>query len=197
MDITNSEVQEYIRSLLPAREGHLAEMEKDARERRIPIVSPETAAFLYIQVKAQRAKEVLEIGTAIGYSTYWLARGVEETGGRVTAVEISPGNVVEAKENWQRLGIGGQVELIEGDAVKVLPNLDRKFDFIFLDANKSRYPELFPHCYRLLKPGGVWVVDNVLFKGQVLGNDVDALTGSGEKGTVNKIRPFVAKLKEF
>ncbi|MDA8236207.1 MAG: O-methyltransferase [Clostridia bacterium] len=189
MDITNPQVQEYIRNLLPVRQGILAEMERDARERKIPIVSPETAMFLYILMKTQRAGEVLEIGTAIGYSTYWLARGVEDTGGRVTAIEISPGNIAEARENWQRLGMKERVELIEGDAVEVLPTLDREFDCIFLDANKSRYPELFSHCYRLLKPGGLWITDNVLFQGQVVGKDGD------EPGI--KTRPLVAKLKEF
>jgi len=194
MDITNPIIQQYIRAQLPVRTGHLTELEKQAEERKIPIVYPETAMLLYILLKAQRAREVLEIGAAIGYSTYWLARGVEGTGGRVTTVELSRGNAAEARENLRRLGCSDRVDLLEGDARQILPRLVKEFDCIFLDANKTQYPAIFDYCYRLLRPGGLWVTDNVLFQGQVIdGQEED----SGKPGMTVKRRPLVDKLKEY
>lgn len=118
--------------------------------------------FLNLLVKATQAKNVLEIGTSNGYSAIWICLGLEETGGKMTTIDIDPQRVKEAKENLRKAGLAHRVTLLEGDAHKVVETLPGPFDFIFLDADKGNEMDYFNKLFPKLQPGGVIVVHNAI-----------------------------------
>jgi predicted O-methyltransferase YrrM len=131
------------------------------RPKRMLNISRATGEFLTVLVKATSSRRVLEIGTSNGYSTLWLARGVKETGGAVTTVEFSEYKTSLAKVNFERSGLNPFIDQICDDAGNVLARApDAHFDFIFLDSERSKYPTWWPHLNRVLRPGGLLVVDN-------------------------------------
>ena len=137
----------------------LEEIEAMARRRYVPIVGREKGRFLYLLAKAARASKVLEMGVAVGYSTIWLAKAVG-LGGRVLSVEIDEDFCREARQNIEKAGFAGVVEVRLGDAVEVVPRLEETFDFIFLDTDKGDYVRLFEPCLDHLRSGGVLAADN-------------------------------------
>lgn len=160
-------LSDYLRTLAPKRDALLQLMEQEGREENIPISEPQVAGFLHLLAKIHGSKNVLEIGTATGYSTIWLARAVVPFGGRVTTIELNHLRHRRAREYFQRAGIDKYIDAYLGDALQILPKLTGPYDFIFLDAAKGQYIAFFEHAYKLLSPGGVMVADNVLFKGFV------------------------------
>lgn len=125
-------------------------------------LDPASAEFLAAMVKATRAYAVLEIGTSNGYSTVWLADAVSETGGRVVSVDNDPEAAVAALENLEAVGLAGPVDLITSDAGTYLRELTDQVDLIFLDAERPAYAGYWPDLLRILRSGGLLVVDNVL-----------------------------------
>src|SRR5690554_5576362 len=115
----------------PERDNYLLQMEKKAGEEYIPIIKPEVGQFLAVLLKAKRPKRILEIGTAIGYSTIWMARAVKDT--EIVTIEINEEMYHEARRNFTALAIDGQINQKLGDALEVLPYLRREFDFVFID----------------------------------------------------------------
>ncbi|AET70638.1 putative O-methyltransferase [Desulfosporosinus orientis DSM 765] len=162
------EMEQYLESLLGERDTLLREIEEQALKETIPIVTPMVGNFLNLLVHMSKAKRILEIGTAIGYSTIWLAHGAKETGGHVTTIDMNKDRLARAKENINRAGLSEQVTAIEGDARKVLKTLDSEFDFVFVDAAKGEYLEYLNLIYPLIEQRGLLVVDNVLFRGWVV-----------------------------
>ncbi|MBE7030246.1 MAG: O-methyltransferase [Ruminococcaceae bacterium] len=159
--ITNPDVERFLRA--HAGGFSLPEVEAYAHANYIPILKPETAQLLQFLCVTLNPSRILEIGTAIGYSTTLLSRY-----GAVTTVEKDAERAAYAREVLAQYAPEGNVHLIEDDAetvVRMLP--DQHYDLIFLDANKSYYNRYLPDCKRLLKEGGVLVADNVLFDGMV------------------------------
>jgi predicted O-methyltransferase YrrM len=115
-----------------------------------------------------KAQAILEIGTAIGYSTIWLARAAEITGGHVTTIDMNKDRCARALIYFERAGLQNCITALEGDARKLLQKLDSTFDFVFIDAAKGEYLEYLKLIYPLIAPGGLLVVDNVLFRGWVV-----------------------------
>ena len=144
-------VQKVLRSIKAADKGQLAVSEEDGR-------------FLRVLVAARSAKSVLEIGAASGYSGIWLGLGARESGGRVVAVEYDARRGKEAAANIRAAGLGGVVEVVQGDAFAVIPRLPGTFDFVFLDAWKPDYKRFFDLVFPRLAPGGVFVAHNVVNK---------------------------------
>jgi predicted O-methyltransferase YrrM len=149
----------------------LKELEaKDAEERvqglpsslRMRNITPDVGLFLNILVKSTKATSVLEIGTSNGYSTIWLGLATHENNGQLITLEVDPKKVKMAKGNLEKSGLVNTVKLIEGDAKETLSILDKKFDFVFLDAEKEDYLEFFHLIFPKLKVGGVIVADNVI-----------------------------------
>jgi caffeoyl-CoA O-methyltransferase len=149
----------------------LKELEaKDAEERvrglpsseRMRNITPDVGLFLNILVKSTKAINVLEIGTSNGYSTIWLGLATQENKGQLITLEVDPLKVKMAKENLEKAGLANTVKLIEGDAKQTLSILEKKFDFVFLDAEKEDYLEYFQLIFPKLKVGGVIVADNVI-----------------------------------
>jgi predicted O-methyltransferase YrrM len=119
-------------------------------------------------VTMSRAKSILEIGTAIGYSTIWLARAAEMSGGHVTTIDMNKDRLARAVQYFERAGLSEHITALEGDARKILPGLSATYDFVFIDAAKGEYLDYLNHINSLIIPGGVLVVDNVLFRGWVV-----------------------------
>ena len=131
------------------------------RPRRMLNITRDTGEFLSVLVQATAARRVLEIGTSNGYSTLWLASATRATGGAVTTVELSDYKVGCARQNFSRSGLASSITLVQDDAGRVLERaVDASFDLIFLDAERLEYPGWWPHLKRVLRPGGLLVVDN-------------------------------------
>ena len=162
------EMEKYLETLLGQREPLLQEMEEQALKEMIPVVTPTVGNYLNLLIHMSKAQSILEIGTAIGYSTIWLARAAEETGGRVTTIDLNKDRLKRSQEYFERAGLGNRITAIAGDARKILPTLDSTFDFVFIDAAKGEYLEYLSHIYPLIAPEGLLVVDNVLFRGWVV-----------------------------
>ena len=131
------------------------------RPRRMLNITRDTGEFLSVLVQATAARRVLEIGTSNGYSTLWLANAARTTGGAVTTVELSDYKVGLARQNFSRSGLAASITLVQDDAGRVLERaVDASFDLVFLDAERPEYPGWWPHLKRVLRPGGLLVVDN-------------------------------------
>ncbi|HEX8355409.1 MAG TPA: O-methyltransferase [Pyrinomonadaceae bacterium] len=167
--IVQPEQAEYLERLLPANTGLLAEMEAYAEAHQVPIADREVARFLEITARANGARRVLEIGMAIGYSVIHLARGMSE-GGLVVTIEPSEEMIARSEEFIARANLSDRVRVERGEALEVLPRLaGETFDAVFLDALKEEYAQYLELSLPLLRVGGVVVVDNLLWGGQVAG----------------------------
>lgn len=142
----------------------ILEMESFAIENRIPILDRHAAAFLELQIRISKPKRVLEIGTAIGYSSIRIARNLSNKAVLHT-IEKSEDNIKLAEENFSKSGFSEKIVLYKGDALEIMPNLSSKYDFIFLDADKEDYKRLFDYSLMLLKKKGILFVDNLLWHG--------------------------------
>ena len=124
-------------------------------------ITPDTGEFLAVLVKATGARHILEVGTSNGYSTLWLADAVEPVDGAVTTIELAPAKIEMARANFARAGLDTRITLLEGDAGTMLANLfDASFDLLFLDSKRSDYLDWWPDIRRILRAGGLLVVDN-------------------------------------
>jgi predicted O-methyltransferase YrrM len=131
------------------------------RPRRMLNITRDTGEFLSVLVQATAARRVLEIGTSNGYSTLWLANAARAMGGSVTTVELSDYKVGLARQNFSRSGLAASITLVQDDAGRVLERaVDASFDLVFLDSERPEYPGWWPHLKRVLRPGGLLVVDN-------------------------------------
>lgn len=160
----------YLDNLLPESAGVLAEMEKYAAENRVPIADREVARFLETTAHAIKAENCLEIGLAIGYGAAHLAKGISSSG-KVLTIEPSQGMIDLARNFLDKLELSAKVEIIEGMALDVLPDLRQTFDLIYLDAVKTEYAGYLKLCLPLLRVGGVVIVDNLLWGGAVAGEN--------------------------
>lgn len=159
---------EYLERLLPASTGLIAEMEEYAAEHKVPIADREVALFLEITARAIKARRVLEIGMAISYSVIHLARGMSEQGLIVT-IEPSEEMIVRSEDYLQRAGLRERVRIERGRALEVMPHLSEIFDLVFIDALKEEYSQYLDLALPQLREGGVVIVDNLLWGGQVAG----------------------------
>jgi predicted O-methyltransferase YrrM len=159
-------IEDYVRSLVPEPDPVLAEMIAHADRDGIPIVYPETGRLLEVLVAATGARAAVEVGTAIGVSTLHIARALSE-GGSVISFEVDAERRDAAREYLERAGVGSRVDLRLGDGTQGLAELEGPFDFAFLDAGKGDYPRQLKLALRLLRPGGVVAIDNVLLSGAV------------------------------
>ncbi|MCS0581113.1 O-methyltransferase [Massilia pinisoli] len=124
-------------------------------------ITPDTGEFLAVLVKATGARRILEIGTSNGYSTLWLADAAAPVDGAVTTIELAHDKIEMARANFARAGLDTRITLLEGDAGAMLDSLfDASFDLLFLDSKRSAYLDWWPDIRRVLRPGGLLVVDN-------------------------------------
>ena len=153
-------------------EGGLGEIEAYANELGIPIVPHETAKFLDFFTATMQPSQILEIGTAIGFSASLMAQHLQADG-HLTTIDRYEKMYERAKENFKKLGLEDRITLIEGDAADVLPTLEGSYDLIFMDSAKAKYIEFYPECMRLLRQGGVLIIDDVFQGGTVLDDEAE------------------------
>ena len=159
------DLEGYFRQFVPSRDALLLELEEEARQEGIPIVGPVVGELLYILVRASRARNILELGTATGYSAIYLARACDESNGRVLTLENDVRMADRARANFEKAELAHRIEIKTGQAIEEIANMNTPFDFMFMDIDKEDYVAVLPHCTRLLKSGGLLVADNVGFTG--------------------------------
>ena len=165
------ELQAYLDGLVPKRDPLLARMEEEAHRENIPIVDPHEGMLLYLLTKISRAKSLLELGTATGYSGIWLLRG--SNGGSLTTFEVDHKRAEKARSNFAEAGLGKQALVVEQDAMGGLERLDVRFELCFIDLLNSfpseevteRVVEL---CLGRLLHGALLMADNALRQGEVV-----------------------------
>lgn len=165
--INNEDILHYLRTEQKQLTGSLGELEELAHENGVPVIPHETVVFLQFLLKQKQPKNVLEIGTAIGFSASLMAETLGEDA-KITTIDRFPVMIEKAKKNFEKLGLTDQVTLLEGDAADLLSSLEGPYDFIFMDSAKSKYITFLPECLRLLSDDGVLMVDDVFQAGTVL-----------------------------
>jgi predicted O-methyltransferase YrrM len=161
------DLDRYIRDLLPERDPVIMEMERQARERDIPIVGPAVASLLGVLARSIKARRVFELGSAIGYSTAFFAQAVGP-GGTVFYTDGDPANAREARDYLGRLNLLDRVAIATGEAIGLLKNTPGDFDVVFLDIDKDGYPAALEAAAPRVRPGGFLLADNVLWSGRVV-----------------------------
>src|SRR5271167_1524903 len=152
--------------MLPQREPVLQEIERQAKERDIPIVGPAVGRLFYQYARLLNAKNVFEMGSAIGYSTLWWAKAVGEDG-KVHYTDGSRKNADEARRYFQQAGVADRIEVHVGDALEILSERKEHFDILFNDVDKHDYPRVFHMAAARVRPGGLFITDNALWHGDV------------------------------
>lgn len=185
-------IVDYINGILPESKGILKELEEYADERFIPIIQREVKGFLASLLEYKRPYRILEVGTAIGYSSLFFSEYLSD-GGEIYTLEKDEKYVALARSNIERAKKSDVIHLIEGSAEETIKTIDKELDMVFLDANKSQYKHYFDVIFPLLKPGGIIVCDNILYKGMTA---TDELLPRKHYAIVNNIRDFLKFLCE-
>lgn len=163
---TQEDVDKYIYDLLPERDAVVQEIEKYADEHRVPIIGPAVARLLTLLVQVSGAVRIFEMGSAIGYSTIWLARAAGPKA-EVFYTDGDPANAKRAQEYFRKAGVAKRIKVQVGNALDLVKKAPGKFDFIFNDVDKHQYPDALRAALPKLKRGGLFVTDNTLWSGKV------------------------------
>lgn len=165
--IVDERMTTFINSLDAGNTPFLDQLEERAHQDYVPIIRREMQSFLKVLLKMQKPLKILEVGTAVGFSTLLFCEYAPEKA-MVTTIEKYEKRIPVAKENFKKAGRERQIRFLEGDAAEILKGLDEKFDFIFMDAAKGQYIHFLPDVMRLLETGGILVSDNVLQDGDII-----------------------------
>jgi len=165
--ITDPKIEKYMYDLLPPRDEVLAEIEAYAAEHKVPIIGPAVARFLASLVTLTKAKRIFELGSAIGYSTIWLARAAGPDA-ELHYSDGNPANAERARGYFKRAGVSGQIHIHVGDALTALASTAGSFDVIFNDVDKEGYPAVLDAAPERIRTGGLLITDNTLWGGRVL-----------------------------
>ena len=166
-NITPEPIIEYLASLRQSPHPELDRVAAEGRAEGLPIVDPQTGSLLHLLTRATGATRALEIGTAIGYSSLWIATALPANGILIT-LERDPGRATRARAHAAAAGVGDRVSVMIGDAARYLHKIAGPFDLIFQDGDKKQYEPMLPRLIELLRPGGVLLTDNVLWSGEVV-----------------------------
>lgn len=170
----------------------LEKIKEKALEDHIPIIMDDTLAVIEEELKLFKPKRILEIGTAVGYSAICFSEFLAENG-KIDTIEREEERVIEAKENMKRAEVEDKINIIQGDAVEILPTLNEKYDMVFIDASKGKYPFFLKEALRMLALTGVIFADNVLYKGYVLSD----YNKHKQRTAVRNLREFLKELNEL
>lgn len=182
------QLNEHLERLVPPRPPELAAMETYAREQRFPIVGPAAGHLCYLLARAIGARRIFEMGSGFGYSTAWFARAVKDNGGgTVYHVVWDQALSQRARRHLSALGFDGTVEYHVGEAVETLRQTTGVFDLIFNDIDKEGYPDSLPVVAEKLRPGGVLIVDNMLWHGRIFNPDDRTPTTEGVRTLTHMI----------
>ncbi len=164
--IVKEEIVEFMRTRQAQNTGFLKELEEFARRENIPVIPHETVAYFRLLMQTLQPKRILEIGTAIGFSALLMAENSPHS--QITTIDRNEEMIGFAKENFAKYDSRQQIELLEGEAMDILPNLsDDTYDFVFMDSAKSKYIVFLPEVLKKVKVGGLIVVDDIFQGGDI------------------------------
>ena len=168
----------------------LAKIKEKALEEHIPIIMDDTLEVIENILKENKPSRILEIGTAVGYSAICFTEFLNEDG-MIETIEREEDRVKEAREKIKKAEVESMINIIEGDAVEVLPTMNGMYDVVFIDASKGKYPFFLKEALRMLKTNGIIFADNVLYKGYVLSD----YNKHKQRTAVRNLREFLAELE--
>ena len=169
----------------------LRKIKEKALEEHIPIIMDDTLEVIDKILKELKPKKILEIGTAVGYSAMCFSEYLEEKG-TIDTIERDEERVKQAKENIVKVEVEEKINILEGDAVEILPTLNKKYDMIFIDAAKGKYPFFLKEALRMLNQNGVILADNILYKGYVMSD----YNKHKQRTAVRNLREYIAEVTE-
>lgn len=172
-------------------EAILEQIKQKALEEHIPIIMDDTLEVIADILKDNKPKRMLEIGTAVGYSAICFSKYLSENG-LIDTIERDSERIKQANENITKLGLKNQIHIHSGDAVEILPTLTEKYDAIFIDAAKGKYPFFLKESERLLNPQGIIFADNILYKGYVMSD----YNKHKQRTAVRNLREYIKEVTE-
>lgn len=167
----------------------LQKIKQKAIEEHIPIIMDDTLEVIDKILTKLKPKKILEIGTAVGYSAMCFSEYLRENG-KIDTIERDEERIAEAKENIKRVGVEKSINIYEGDAVEILPTLQEKYDMIFIDAAKGKYPFFLKEALRMLAECGIILADNILYKGYVMSD----YNKHKQRTAVRNLREYIEKV---
>lgn len=190
------ESSKYTQNLFKIKNEIVQEIKNESLEQNVPIITDEVLKYMIFTARNIKARNILEIGTATGYSGLFLAQIANENDGFLTTMEIDEIRYRKAVENFKKLGLFEKNKMIFGDALKEIPKLDKnmKYDFIFIDASKGQYLKFFEMSYELLNENGIIFIDNLMFRGLVAADKEEI--PKRYKTIVKRLKEFIEKLNE-
>ena len=165
--IVEERLVDYLHSLETENSEILEQIEREALNDGVPIIRKEMQSFLKVLLRIKKPLQILEVGTAVGFSAILMSEYVAENC-KITTIENYEKRIPVARDNFKRAGKEAQITLIEGDAMEVLKGLEGSYDFVFMDAAKGQYIAYLPEVLRILSPEGILVSDNVLQNGEII-----------------------------
>lgn len=169
----------------------LEKIKQKALENHIPIIMDDTLEVIEKELKENPPKRILEIGAAVGYSAICFSEFLAENG-VIDTIERDEERIQEAKENFKNVGVENKINLYEGDAVEILPTLNEKYDMVFIDAAKGKYPFFLKESLRMIKDNGVIFADNILYKGYVMSD----YNKHKQRTAVRNLREYIREVSE-
>lgn len=169
----------------------LEKIKQKALEEHIPIIMDDTLEVIEKQLKEKPPKRILEIGAAVGYSAMCFSEFLAD-GGKIDTIERDEERIKEAKINFKNVGVEEKIKLYEGDAVEILPTLNEKYDMVFIDAAKGKYPFFLKEALRMINENGIIFADNILYKGYVMSD----YNKHKQRTAVRNLREYIKEVSE-
>lgn len=169
----------------------LEKIKQRALEEHIPIIMDDTLEVIEKELRNNPPKRILEIGAAVGYSAMCFSEFLSENG-KIDTIERDEERIQEAKENFKKVGVEEKINLYEGDAVEILPTLNEKYDMVFIDAAKGKYPFFLKEALRMINKNGVIFADNILYKGYVMSD----YNKHKQRTAVRNLREYIKEVSE-
>ena len=190
------ESSKYAQNLFKIRNEIIQDIKNESLDENVPIITDEVLNYMIFTARNIKARNILEIGTATGYSGLFLAQIANENSGFLTTMEIDEIRYGKAVENFKKLGLFEKNKMIFGDALEEISKLDKnvKYDFIFIDASKGQYLRFFEMSYELLNENGIIFIDNLMFRGLVAVDKEEI--PKRYRTIVKRLGEFIEKLNE-
>ena len=190
------ESSKYAQNLFKIRNEIIQDIKNKSLDENVPIITDEVLNYMIFTARNIKARNILEIGTATGYSGLFLAQIANENGGFLITMEIDEIRYGKAVENFKKLGLFEKNKMIFGDALEEIPKLDKnvKYDFIFIDASKGQYLKFFEMSYELLNENGIIFIDNLMFRGLIAADKEEI--SKRYKTIAKRLKEFIEKLNE-
>ncbi len=169
----------------------LENIKKEALEEHVPIIMDDTLEVISKILIEKKPDRILEIGAAVGYSAICFSEYLDEDG-KIDTIERDIERIEKAKENIKKAEVEEKINLYEGDAVEILPTLDEKYDVVFIDAAKGKYPFFLSEAMRMLNKNGIIIADNVLYKGYVMSD----YNKHKQRTAVRNLREYIKEVAE-